>query len=166
MTLRPWIFEFSGRILAQVGERQHRHRAAWSRFHYRTALEPDDGDRDEQRHEPRQRGDASPGGHGHRRGCCRGRDVGHLRDEPETVPVLGAQHRLALAVVPYRLASLLHGPGERRWGDAHARPQGVEQLVRGNDALAALDQVDEEVEDLRLDRDPLAALLEGPRFGL
>ncbi len=104
------------------------------------------------------------------RGCAEGRrrriDDAHVRDEPEAAPVLGAQHRLVLAVVPHRLAGPVHGLGERRRAHGHPRPQGVEQLVRGDDALAVLDQIGEDIEHLRLDRNPASTLLEDSRFSV
>ncbi len=80
--------------------------------------------------------------------------------------MLGLQHRLVFAVVAHRLARFLDGRGESRRGHVQARPEGVEQLVRRHHPLAALDQVGEQVEGLRLNGDPPALALEGPRFGV
>ena len=78
----------------------------------------------------------------------------------------GAQHRLLLAVVAHCLPGLVHRPGERRRSHADAGPEAVEQLLGGRDPVAVLDQVDEEIEDPGLDRDPPAFALQGPGLGV
>jgi hypothetical protein len=77
-----------------------------------------------------------------------------------------SQHRLAFAVVAHRIAGLAHGSGERIGTRVGSRPEGFEEFVGGSNALAVLDQVDEQVEDLRLDVNPLPTPLERTRFGV
>jgi hypothetical protein len=45
----------------------------------------------------------------------------------------------------------------RRFGDRPTAPDKIKQFILADDAIPALDQVDEQIKDLRSDRDCLAA---------
>ena len=59
---------------------------------------------------------------------------------------------LRATVVTHHAAGGLDARGQRRLRHEPTAPHLVEQLVLGDDSIAVLDQVDQHVEDLRLDR--------------
>ena len=77
----------------------------------------------------------------------------HLADEAEPPPDERPDQALTLPVVADGPARRRDAAAERRVGDEAVAPDAVEQLVLGDDAVAVLDQVGEDVEDLRLERD-------------
>ena len=83
------------------------------------------------------------------------RRPGHLHraDEPVAAAVHRPDHLLRLPVVPERAAHLLDPAGDGGLGDEPAAPDGVHQLVLGDHPVAVRDQVGQDVERLRLQRD-------------
>ncbi len=79
-----------------------------------------------------------------------------LADEPESLAGDGADQALFLAIVADRLADRIDMTGQRRLGNDPSVPYRIEQIVLADDVLAVLDQMDEQVEDLRPDGDGLA----------
>ena len=92
-------------------------------------------------------------------GDARGRDrAGHgldRGDELVALPVDRADDRLPVAVVVDGLANRLDAGGECRLADEAITPDLVEQLLLADDGAAALHQVREDVEGLRLELDLL-----------
>src|SRR5581483_6878392 len=89
----------------------------------------------------------------------RGR-LDRVRDEAEAAAPDGRDRALPGAGVADRSARRLDGVAERVVTDVLAGPEGVEELVAPDDAMAEPDEVGEEVEDLRLDRERAAAAQE------
>ena len=92
----------------------------------------------------------------------RGRLIFRLRsrlnipDEPEALAQDGADQPLLVAAVAQRAARGVDAGRQRRFRHDTPVPDGVEQLVLGDDTLALADEVADEVEHLRLDRDDRA----------
>ena len=74
------------------------------------------------------------------------------RDEAVAAAVDGLDDALLGAVVADGAAGRLDATRERRLADEAVAPDVVEQLVLADDAVAVLDEVGEDAEDLRLDR--------------
>src|SRR5690606_37921373 len=91
---------------------------------------------------------------------------GDLADEPVAVAVDRPDEALAVAVVADGTARRLDARGERRCADEAIAPDLVEQLLLAHRPVAVGDQVREDPEDLRLDRNPLAAATELPAVGV
>ena len=98
---------------------------------------------------------------GSRRKCAA--DLPH---EPKTLARDGADHSLILAGVADRGARGVDAAGQRRFGDDAAVPDALDQIVLGDDAVAVLDEVDQQIEHLRLDCDILAAAGEFAHAGI
>ena len=81
----------------------------------------------------------------------------HVADEAKTLARDGADHGLILAAVADRLARGVDPARQRRFGDDAAVPDRLDQIVLGDDVVAVFDQVNQQIEHLRLDRDALAA---------
>ncbi len=81
----------------------------------------------------------------------------YVADEAKTLSRNGADHGLILAAVADRLARGVDPARQRGFGDDAAVPHRLDQIVLGDDVVAILDQVNQEIEHLRLDRDALAA---------
>ena len=78
----------------------------------------------------------------------------HLHEwcyEPEAPPVRRPEIALLAAIVAECPPSGGHGARDRRVGDEAALPDGIDQLVLRDHPVATLDQVKDQVEDLRLD---------------
>ena len=80
-----------------------------------------------------------------------------LADEAKALSRDGADHRLILAAVADRFSRGVDAARQRRVGDDAAVPDGLDQVILGDDAVTVLDQVNQEIKHLRLDRDGLAA---------
>ena len=81
----------------------------------------------------------------------------HVADEAKALSRDGADHGLILAAVADRLARGVDPARQRRFGDDAAVPDRLDQIVLGDDAVAVFDQMNQQIEHLRLDRDALAA---------
>src|SRR5690606_22709088 len=81
----------------------------------------------------------------------------HVGDEPVAAPVHGPDHLLAPSVVADDPAGVLDAGGEGGFAHEAVTPDGVEQLVLGDHAVAVACKVEEYLEDLRLDMDLGAA---------
>ena len=81
----------------------------------------------------------------------------HVADEAKTLSRDGADHGLILAAVADRLARGVDPAGQGGFGDDAAVPDRLDQIVLGDDVVAVFDQMNQEIEHLRLDRDALAA---------
>ncbi len=83
--------------------------------------------------------------------------VGDVPDEAETLAGHGADQPLRLAAVAHRLARGVDPAGQGRFRDDPPAPNRVQQIVLGDNAVAVADQVHQQVEHLRLQRDRFAA---------
>ena len=81
----------------------------------------------------------------------------HLADKAKTFPRDGADDGLIPAAVADRLSRRVDPAGQGRFRNDPAIPDIFDQIVLGDDALAIFDQINQQIEDLRLDRDALAA---------
>ena len=68
-----------------------------------------------------------------------------------------ADHVLAVARIADRAPRLQHGLAEQRIGDVEFAPDGGDQLVAADRAVAVLDEIDQHVEDFRRQRCERAA---------
>ena len=84
----------------------------------------------------------------------------HLADEAKAFARNRAHQLLVAAVVVDRLAHGIDPAGQGRFGDDAAVPDVVEQLVLADHAIAVLDEIEQNVEHLRLERDAFAAAAE------
>ncbi len=84
-----------------------------------------------------------------------GTEGGHLSDEPEPHPVLGADQPLGGAVVADRLAGGLDPAGHGRLGHDPAVPDPLDDLFAGQQTAGVLHQQPQQGEHLGLDRDGL-----------
>jgi hypothetical protein len=77
----------------------------------------------------------------------------HRRDEPVAAP----RDRLDVfrrpGVVPQRLPQLGDGLRQRVVGDVGVRPEGVEQVFLGDQLAGVIDEVEQEIEELRREID-------------
>ena len=81
----------------------------------------------------------------------------HVADEAKTFSRKGADHDLILAAVADRPARGVDPARQRGFGDDAAIPHRLDQIVLGDDVVAVFDQVNQQIEHLRLDRHALAA---------
>jgi hypothetical protein len=72
----------------------------------------------------------------------------------ETYALAGkrADDVLVLAVVAHRLACRIDAAGQRRFGHDPSVPHSLDEIVLADDAVAVAQEVDQQVEHLRLDR--------------
>jgi len=68
--------------------------------------------------------------------------------------VQGLDHALGLSVVADRSSGLLDPAGHGRLADEPPAPDLVHQLFLADDPIAVVDQIDQDVERLRFQRDP------------
>ena len=74
-------------------------------------------------------------------------------DDAEAIAVAGIDaDRVFHAAFAQRAAQRADGPLQGVLGHRHARPEGIEQFVLGDDPLAAADQIGEQIEDAWLQR--------------
>src|SRR5581483_7660211 len=78
----------------------------------------------------------------------------------------GADQLLRLAGVADRAARRVDVGGERGVRDRAPAPERGEQILSRDDAVAILDEIDQEIEHERLDGNRLAAAGELPRIGV
>ena len=81
----------------------------------------------------------------------------HVADEAKTFSRKGADHDLILAAVADRPARGVDPARQRGFGDDAAIPHRLDQIVLGDDMVAVFDQVNQQIEHLRLDRHAFAA---------
>ena len=79
----------------------------------------------------------------------------HVAHEANAFALEGADQLLALAGVAERLACCIDAAGEGRFRHDPAVPDRGDEIVLGDDAIAVLDQANQQVEHLRLDGDRL-----------
>ena len=73
-------------------------------------------------------------------------------------PIMPAQSQgLVGTGVADRMPDRIDAAGERRLGNDSPFPDGVEQIILADHAITVVDQVDEQIEDLRPDIDQLGA---------
>jgi hypothetical protein len=80
-----------------------------------------------------------------------------VTDKAKALPRNGADHGLILAVVADRLSRGIDPAGQCRVGDRTTAPNPLDQIIFGNDMIAALDQIGQQVEYLWFDRQGFAA---------
>ena len=89
-----------------------------------------------------------------------------VADEPESFAGDRADQALLLAAVADRLAHRIDVTGQGRFGDDPPTPHRIQQIILADDALAVLHQVEQQVEDLRPDRNRLGPPGELPPVGV
>jgi hypothetical protein len=100
-------------------------------------------------------------------GCPRNtRFLAHLADEPNAFARHGPDQALRPAIVADRLAHCGDPAGQRRFRHDAAAPHRLKQIVLGDHAVTVLHQVDQEIEDLRLERCRRAAAPQFPAVGV
>src|ERR1700678_1081085 len=75
----------------------------------------------------------------------------YFADKAQTLARDSPDQLLLLAAVAERLAHGVDAAGRRRIGDDPPAPDGGDEIVLADDAVAVLHQVDQQIEDLRLD---------------
>ena len=85
-----------------------------------------------------------------------------VADEAEPLAGDRPDQALLLAAVADRLAHRIDVAGQGRFGDDPPAPHRIQQVVLADDALAVLHQIEQQVEDLRPDRDRLASRASAP----
>jgi hypothetical protein len=92
------------------------------------------------------------------RGIERLRRTGtHVADEAKTLSRDSADHDLILAAVADRPARGIDPARQGGFGDDAAIPHRLDQIVLGDDVVAVFDQMNQQIEHLRLDRHIFAA---------
>ena len=79
----------------------------------------------------------------------------HVADEAKAFSRKGADHDLILAAVADRPARRVDPARQRGFGDDAAIPDRLDQIVLGDDVVAVFDQVNQQVEDFRPNRNNL-----------
>lgn len=85
---------------------------------------------------------------------------GDRSDETEASPWEGLDHRLSAAAVAKGSPDRVDTRVQRAIGNRAAVPDGVDQLVLGDDPVPVLDQVGEDGEHLRLESDRVVTVAE------
>src|SRR5262249_10909704 len=80
-----------------------------------------------------------------------------LAAEAHALPATRTTEALLIAGVADRLTGGIYAAGDRRVGNDPPVPDRFDQVVLGDDALAIANQIFEQIEDQRLDRDDLRA---------
>jgi hypothetical protein len=88
-------------------------------------------------------------------GCAFGRPFPDIGDEAESLAGDGLDQALLLAIVPDHLARGVDVAGEGRFGDDARTPDLLQQIVLADDPVAAHNEIGEEIENLRANRDRL-----------
>ena len=81
----------------------------------------------------------------------------HVRDEPKAPAVNGLDDPLTVAVVSEGSTHLADRARQGRVCDGHVTPNVIEELLTSDDPVAMPHQVEEDVENLRLNKDGLAS---------
>src|SRR3954452_16611388 len=76
----------------------------------------------------------------------------YLADEPHTLARDRPDQALLIAVVADCAACCIDAADERRFGHDPSVRDGIEEVILANDATAVLNQIDQQIEDLRLHR--------------
>ena len=85
---------------------------------------------------------------------CRRRSDGlDIADKAEATPVQCPDEKLIGAVVAKHAPGAIDAAGERGFGDGPAIPDGVDQFILADNPIMVADQMNDEIEDLRLDMD-------------
>src|SRR4029077_19507132 len=79
-----------------------------------------------------------------------------VADEAKALSRESADDRLILTAIADGFPRGVDAAGQSRFGDDAAVPDGLHQIVLGDDAVAVLDQVDQQIEHLRLYSDIFA----------
>ena len=137
------------RLAAEIGKGQHRNRRAIERRELRVQLR-------ELRVQRFAGGVERPERIGMRLATVRRLRL-DVADEAKAFSRKGTDHDLILAAVADRLARGVDPARQRGLGDDAAIPHRLDQIVLGDDVVAVFDQVNQEIEHLRLDRHALAA---------
>src|SRR5207247_2274593 len=87
-----------------------------------------------------------------RLGCAGLRLLADLADEADALARNRADEALLLAAVADRLARRVDSAGERRVRDDASAPHPRDEVVLADHAVAVLQEINQEVEDLRLQR--------------
>ena len=87
-------------------------------------------------------------------------------DEANPLAWNGADEPLFLAVVADRVPRGVDAAVERRIGDGPAAPYQLDEIVPADDVVAVLQQVDQQVEDLRLCRNQFAITAQLAKIGI
>src|SRR5262245_48308191 len=90
----------------------------------------------------------------------------HVTDKTKALARDGAQQTLVPACIPDRLAHGIDAAGQRRLRDDAAIPHLLEQLILADDALAMLEQIEQQIENLGLKRHALSSAAELPPLGI
>src|SRR5262245_901762 len=88
-----------------------------------------------------------------RRAGRRSAFLGYRRYDAKTSAMNGPDAGLGRAVIADRLTNGLDPAAQRGIRNAAAVPDVLDDLVLGDDAIPALEKIDQQVKDLRLDRD-------------
>ncbi len=81
----------------------------------------------------------------------------HVADETQSLARDRADQFLASAAIAHRLAGGIDSAGQRRIRNDTAAPNRRDEIVLADDAVAVLHEVNQQVEDLRLDRNRFRA---------
>src|SRR5262249_23110297 len=84
-------------------------------------------------------------------------DLFDLADEAKAFAGNRLDQGLVGSGVAYRMPGRIDAAGERRLGNDSPFPDGVEQIIFADHSITVVDQVDEQIEDLRPDIDQLCA---------
>ena len=87
----------------------------------------------------------------------RGR-AAHSTDEPKALPRNRADQPLLLTAVADRLARGVDAARQRRLRNEASRPHRVQQVILADHALSVLNKVSQQIENLRLDCNPLGTV--------
>ncbi|WP_249150125.1 hypothetical protein [Bradyrhizobium sp. JYMT SZCCT0180] len=77
----------------------------------------------------------------------------NIADEPEAAPVQRPDKKLIRSVVAKHASGAIDAAGERGFRDHPAMPDRVDQLILADDPVMVAHQVNNDIEDLRLDVD-------------
>jgi len=124
---------------------------SFERFLLRIVREIGEG-QDDDRQAPHRFNLGGPGIDGH----CGLLLLPHDADKADAPTGHGADQTLRLSTVADRFSHGIDAAGHRRFRDDPAAPDRLQEIVLADDAFAVPNQVDQEVEDLRFERDPLA----------
>jgi hypothetical protein len=90
----------------------------------------------------------------------------HVADEPEASALYRADQPLILAGIADGAARCTDPAGERILGDHATMPDGLQQLVPGDDPVMISDEVDQDVENLRFEVDRRAVASQLPALAI
>ena len=88
------------------------------------------------------------------------------RDKAKAFPREGANAGLLLASVADGLAHGIDPAGQRRFGDNAAAPDRGNQIIFADDAITIFDEIDQKIENLRLESDRNVARAQLPALAI